>query len=67
MKQQHCSQFSSPDIVAAFNIFNPKVIPYADCEKFKTCSEMSVDTLIKALWNCKTAETVKEDEFMKLP
>ena len=59
MKQQHCSQFSSPDIVAAFNIFNPKVIPYADCEKFKTYSEMSVDTLIRALWNCKDSRDSK--------
>ena len=67
MKQQHCSQFSSPDIVAAFNIFNPKVIPDADCEKFKTYSEMSVDTLIKHYGTAKIAETVKKDEFMKLP
>ena len=60
MKQQHYSQFSSPDIVAAFNIFNPKVIPDADCVKLKTNSEMSVDTLIKHYGTAKTAETVKK-------
>ena len=46
LKNNIASQFSSQDILAALNIFNPKVISDATSEKFITYGEMSVDTLI---------------------
>ena len=64
LKDNIASQFSTQDVVAAFSILNPKVIPDVTSEKFTTYGEMSVDTLIKHYETTKTVETVKGDEFM---
>ena len=64
LKNNMASRFSS---LAAFDIFNPKVIPDPTFEEFKTFGEQSIDTLIKHYGTTMTAETIQGDEFMKSP
>ena len=64
LKNNIASQFSSQNVVAAFDIFNPKVIPDPASEEFKTFGEQSIDTWINHYGTTMTAET---DELMKSP
>ena len=66
LKNNITSRFSCQNIVAAFDIFNPKVIPDPASEECKTFGEQSIDTLIKHYGTTMTAETVQGDEFMIL-
>ena len=66
LKNNIASRPSSQNAVAAFNIFDPKVIPDAVSEEFKTYGEQSIHTSLQHYnyITAKTAETIQGDKLL---
>ena len=65
LKSNITSRFSSQNIVAAFNIFNPKKIPDTESDQFKTYGKQSLEILLQHYGASKAAVAPNGDAFTK--